>query len=1071
MNAEQQRPNYGQQPQMRPYPTQQQRIGGNTPNIRPVQVVNGAAPVRPIMQNQPIRPMGPPVARPPVRSNLNAPIGTTMSLPQTTPSGKPPLRPGFPPVNAPMRPANQAMSPNIRPVGFASPSPGLQQANLVSSMQNMHIQQPASHQQQHQRPEISSPAMPAASPLQTQQPLSPQPPQPQLHHSSKPRRVYVNPEIGNYQQPTLQSQQPQPQQPQGPWPNSLQNHQQPFNQPQQQFSPAAAPITPSPTSTGKSTPRHHHSAAAGIGYTNAPYAHTGQQLPPELRPPTQPRPRIDPDQMPAPVQVREQDQELFANKFFGTLERSERVPFATTDFIGLDQGNSNPRFMRSTLDRIPATKELADRSKLPMGLIVQPLAKQRSDEVAIQVVNHGEEGPVRCSRCRAYINPCCVFTHGGSKFECNICFHSNEVPSWYFANVDMSGRRVDANERPELRYGSVEFEVTKDYFAENRLPAPLSYVFAIDVSVQAIQSGMLPSVCEGLKNAIYDTEGNPKLKNRIGIITYNRDVHFYNLAPDLSTAQMLVVSDINDMFLPLQHGFLADLSESKHVILELLNNLPHMFKDTTRPESVYTSAIRGGLEALKNTGGQLFVFQTCLPNFGGDMLKSRDDKALYGTDKEKTLLISQNDKYKELADVCVKSGVCVNTWGFPHQYMDVATLDVLCRLTGGDFRYFPNFTLADKYRIIHQLNHDLHRETGFDGILRIRCSDGLQVMDHYGNCHMSVYTECDLAGVDEDKAIAAVLKHDGKLDANRGVSFQCALLYTTREGQRRVRVHNLHLSATSQIADVFRYGDVDTTISVMLRKTIFELHHKNRKDLHRSLTDACVDILTAYRINCAAATSPGQLILPEAFKLLPVYVHGAIRSSVLRGVGPDMNIDARAAGMSMFNTLSVAELVWTLYPRLYPLTGLSLTENTADLRGERKLPNMIRCSYDRLDSKGCYLLDTGSELYLWMGKSVSSEFIENLFNVKTLDEIDPNMITLPAHSTILSEEVHGIMTQIQASRSKYLALRVVRQEKDASEFLFATWMSEDRNAEVQTYVDYMCVLHRKIQEEMKKHNN
>lgn len=32
--------------------------------------------------------------------------------------------------------------------------------------------------------------------------------------------------------------------------------------------------------------------------------------------------------------------------------------------------------------------------------------------------------------------------------------------------------------------------------------------------------------------------------------------------------------------------------------MELLDNLPQMFKDTTRAESVYTSAVRGGLQAL-----------------------------------------------------------------------------------------------------------------------------------------------------------------------------------------------------------------------------------------------------------------------------------------------------------------------------------------------------------------------------------------------------------------------------------------------------------------------------------------
>ena len=170
---------------------------------------------------------------------------------------------------------------------------------------------------------------------------------------------------------------------------------------------------------------------------------------------------------------------------------------------------------------------------------------------------------------------------------------------------------------------------------------------------------------------------------------------------------------------------------------------------------------------------------------------------------------------------------------------------------------------------------------------------------------MSTYTDMDLAGIDEDKAFAAVLKHDSKLDIAKGANFQVALLYTTRSGERHVRVHNLYLSVTNQITDVFRAGDEDTAISIILRKgkkklakerhfyiyitdatrssAIFDAHHKNRRDIHTKMTEECVDILTAYRTNCAASTSPGQLILPEAFKLLPVYVHGALRSLALRG--------------------------------------------------------------------------------------------------------------------------------------------------------------------------------------------
>ncbi|KAI9306085.1 Sec23/Sec24 trunk domain-containing protein [Cunninghamella echinulata] len=792
------------------------------------------------------------------------------------------------------------------------------------------------------------------------------------------------------------------------------------------------------------------------------------QIPPELRPPQQPKPRIDPDQMPAPVQVRQQDQSAFENQFFGTLER-ERVPLATTDYIGLDQGNCNPRYIRSTTDKMPYTKELADISKLPIGLIVQPLAKRRSDEVAVQTVDHGEEGPVRCSRCRAYVSPWCNFVQGGSKFICGICSHSNDVPSWYFANTDMSGRRIDIEQRPELRYGSVDFQVPPDYNSI-RKPAPLSYVFAIDVSASSIQSGMVKACCEALKIALYSTTlDHPKLpsSNKIGILTYDKSVHFYNLHPSLSQAQMLVVPDIDDVFIPLQDGFLADTVESKDIIIELLDTLPTMFQERPCPESVFTSAIRGGLQALQQSGGQLFVFQSCLPNFGSDALKSRDDKNIYNTDKEKTLMQPQSDVYKELAKECVKNAVGVNTWFFPAQYCDVSTVGIISELTGGDVRYYPNFNFTtDALVVQHQLDHDVHREIGFDGVLRIRCSDGLQVVDHYGNCNMATYTDMELATVDEDKAIAAVLKHDNKLDISRGATFQCALLYTTKDGHRRVRVHNLNLTVTSEIADVFRHGDIETTVSIILRKAIFDLQHKNRKEIHQKLTEQCVQILTAYRTNCASSTSPGQLILPEAFKLLPVYVHSAIRSKAL--LGTDMNVDCRSAGTRLFNTLSVRELVWTLYPRLYPLHTMDKECGQHGLNGYIKLPSMMRASYDRLDAGGAYLLDTGSDLYLWLGKNISETFLQNLFNVSSIDQVDPKMTLLPGLDTDLSHQVHSIARKLQSDRARYLQFHVIRQDLDPLEFIFSTWMAEDRNAEVQTYVDYMCVLHRKIQEEMKK---
>jgi protein transport protein SEC24 len=48
--------------------------------------------------------------------------------------------------------------------------------------------------------------------------------------------------------------------------------------------------------------------------------------------------------------------------------------------------------------------------------------------------------------------------------------------------------------------------------------------------------------------------------------------------------------------------------------------------------------------------------------------------------------------------------------------------------------------------------------------------------------------------------------------------FQCALLYTTTSGQRRIRLHTLALPTTDLISNVFKGADLDAQIAVMVRK-------------------------------------------------------------------------------------------------------------------------------------------------------------------------------------------------------------------------------------------------------------
>lgn len=57
---------------------------------------------------------------------------------------------------------------------------------------------------------------------------------------------------------------------------------------------------------------------------------------------------------------------------------------------------------------------------------------------------------------------------------------------------------------------------------------------------------------------------------RVGFVTYNKVLHFYNVKASLAQPQMMVVSDVADMFVPLLDGFLVSVSESRVVIERLV---------------------------------------------------------------------------------------------------------------------------------------------------------------------------------------------------------------------------------------------------------------------------------------------------------------------------------------------------------------------------------------------------------------------------------------------------------------------------------------------------------------------
>ncbi|KAJ1961557.1 COPII coat Sec23p-Sfb3p heterodimer component [Dipsacomyces acuminosporus] len=825
--------------------------------------------------------------------------------------------------------------------------------------------------------------------------------------------------------------------------------------PQQPFVPGAQVPAPMP-SAGAQYPQ-----VGGMGQMpTSPIQHApGQPAPYEP-----PKPRIDPNQMPSPIAVHAHDQDIHDEQPYTTSLKTN-VPLACTDFTAIDELNSNPRFVRMTMYNVPHTEELLKTSHLPLGMVVQPLADLSSTEVPVQLIDFGQEGPIRCLRCKTYINPNMTFIDGGKRFVCNMCRHENDVPDDYFCNLDMAGRRLDWESRPELRNGSVEFVATKEFVT--REPAPASFVFAIDVTWNAVQSGMLAKAAEALKDTLYSGAGLPA-GVKVGVITYDRCAHFYNLSPSLDQAQMMVVPDIHDIFMPLNEGFVVDPIESRHIIEPLLDSLPSMFARNHTAEPVLGAVVKAVHEALSGRGGKLFVLQTALPTLGPGTLRQRDDAKLHNTDKEKTLYEPQDSFYHDWAVKLVEEGISCSLYLFPSAYIDTATVGQLSTVTGGELYFYPGFQAdRDGTRFASDIRADAQRSYGASGVLRIRTSDGLRVDEHYGNLFMRNHVDVELAGVTSDTAVAALLQYDGKLDEKQDVYFQVALLYTTSDGQRRIRVHNLAIPCTTLIGNIFRHSEMDASMNLIAKMAVSEAMNVPLRQIRDKLTDRCVQILTAYRRNCASGSSPGQLILPEAYKLSPLYTLSLLKSPALRG-GADVPIDQRVYHMNLLRQLSVCKSMDYFYPTVVPVHSLSETEGTVDEKtGKAVLPSLVRASYTVLDPSGAYLLAHSGSLTLWLGRQAPSSFIQESLGAASLEQVNVQAHTLPKLDTVLNQKIHALCRRLVPLRDGFVNTQIIRQGIDPAEVQFAALLVEDRNNDNMTYVDFVCAIHRQIQREVR----
>ncbi|KAM2468555.1 hypothetical protein FF1_010219 [Malus domestica] len=723
--------------------------------------------------------------------------------------------------------------------------------------------------------------------------------------------------------------------------------------------------------------------------------------------------------------------------------------------------NCNPRFLRFTTGAIPSSQSLSSRWHLPLGAVVCPLAEPPDGE-EVPIVNFGSAGIIRCRRCRTYVNPYVTFTDAGRKWRCNICALLNDVPGDYFAHLDAIGRRIDLDQRPELTQGSVEFVAPTEYMV--RPPMPPLYFFLIDVSISAVRSGMIEVVAQTIRSCLDELPGFPR--TQIGFATFDSTIHFYNMKSSLTQPQMMVVSDLDDVFIPLPDDLLVNLSESRSVVESFLDSLPSMFQDNVNVESAFGPALKASLMLMSNLGGKLLIFQNTLPSLGVGRLKLRgDDLRVYGSDKEHPLRLPEDPFYKQMAAEFTKFQIGVDVYTFSDKYTDIASLGTLAKYTGGQVYYYPNFqSTIHGYKLKHELARDLTRETAWEAVMRIRCGKGVRFTSYHGNFMLRSTDLLALPAVDCDKAFAMQLSLEETLLTIQTVYFQVALLYTASCGERRIRVHTAAVPVVTDLSEMYRQADTGAIVTLLSRLAIEKTLSHKLEDARNSLQLRIVKALKEFRnLYAVQHRLGGKMIYSESLKFLPLYGLALCKSAPLRGGYADVSLDERCAAGHTMMTLPVKKLLKLLYPSLIRLDEylLKASSEADDVKIiEKRLPLLA----ESLDFRGLYIFDDGFRYVLWFGRVLPPDIAKNLLGPDFAAEL--SKVALREHDNEMSKKLMRILKKLRESDPSYYQLcHLVRQGEQPREgHLILANLVEEQMGGSNGYVDWIIQVHRQVQQ-------
>lgn len=671
-------------------------------------------------------------------------------------------------------------------------------------------------------------------------------------------------------------------------------------------------------------------------------------------------------------------------------------------------------YYRSTVTALPSQQDALRAAGIP--LVISVMLENYEDDGA--PLCEGEI--VRCDYCKSYLNPFIEVIPPGLRWKCNICLQTNNLATAF--QVTSRGPSHDSDQfdpranavynhafydRTELR--STVYELVAPPSYSLKTPSPPILCFLIEATFESIRHRTIDAVVRSVLAGLNPQSFDPR--SRMMFAFFDSAVYLLRRDGDFA-----VVSDATFVPFFLDDDFLFPLS---HVVDA--ESLERLFMESKSTKNNYGDALRVVQTLLGSTGGCILSFLTTHPNMGAGAV-----------DPNQPGLRCKSVFYKELAGHLSKQAVSVSHFLFPRLSIELPTLGVLSKYTGGMVYYYPNFDGSDPTfatKLANDLASHLDINIGLSGVCRVRTSKCVFMKEYFGSLHHRSTDLLAFSTFFPPHSFSFEIEVS-KAEGVRAMCFQVAILRTLRTGERRIRVLNFCIDKAAQ--SVYSLADPYAIAHAFALKAFFfeaETKGAGGEYLNKSMKS----IVKQYKQFSNTTT-----LLPATLDPLPMLMLSLCKSIPLRPASYTP-MDYKSYYIYLMSNSYPKLVDAIIYPTLVAL--------------HREDMHPLNLTLNSLEMNGLYLLDTGVTIFFFVARDCDPALPDMLFDVSQGSE---RFIFDPEENS-LSIRVCEVVRSIRSNRHLTPNYVLVRDNGTSSIYrdIFFTYFIEDESHGLPSYSKYL----------------